>query len=71
MEISINLPPDLEQDLMRQAKQANVSLQTLIFQALRHNIPTQQTVQWPEAILSYQGVPDFPALESYRDEFVL
>jgi hypothetical protein len=31
MQITINLPPDLEQDLIRQASQANISLQTLIF----------------------------------------
>jgi hypothetical protein len=30
MQITINLPPDLEQDLIRQAAQSNVPLQTLI-----------------------------------------
>jgi hypothetical protein len=36
MQIKIDLPPGLEQDLIRQAAQSNVPLQTLILQALRH-----------------------------------
>jgi len=69
MQITINLPPDLEQDLIRQAAQSNVPLQTLILQALRRIIQTPpiSISQWSEAILSYEGIPDFPAFESYRD----
>lgn len=70
MQITIDLPPDLEQDLIRQAAQSNVPLQTLIVQALRQMIqtPPVSTSQWSEAVLSYEGNPDFPAFESYRDE---
>lgn len=73
MQITIDLPPDLEQDLIRQAAQANVSLQALILRALRQTIqkPSVSTSQWPEAILSYEGNPNFPALESSRDELLL
>jgi len=69
MQITIDLPPDLEQDLIRQATQFNIPLQTLILQALRRMIqtPPNSTCQWSEAILSYEGIPDFPAFESYRD----
>jgi len=72
MQITINLPPDLQQDLIRQAEQSNISLSTLILQVLRHTMqaPPISAYQWPEAILSYQGVPDFPAFESYRDELI-
>ncbi|WP_416667181.1 hypothetical protein [Egbenema bharatensis] len=72
MQITIDLPPDLEQDLLRQAAQSNVPLQTLILQALRQTIQTPHvpTAQWSEAILSYTGNPDFPAFESYRDELL-
>ncbi|HBR00336.1 MULTISPECIES: hypothetical protein [unclassified Roseofilum] len=72
MQITINLPPDLEQDLIRQAEQSNLALSTLILQVLRHRIETStiSSCQWPEAILSYQGVPDFPAFDSYRDELL-
>jgi hypothetical protein len=72
MKITINLPPDLEQDLLRQAEQSHVPLQTLILRALRQTIqpPSVFTSQWSESILSYEGSPDFPAFESYRDELL-
>jgi hypothetical protein len=72
MQIMIDLPPDLEQNLIRQAAQSNIPLQTLILQALRQMIQTQPTTasQWPETILSYKGIPDFPAFESYREELL-
>lgn len=72
MKITIDLPPDLEQDLIRQAEQSNVTLQTLILQALRQlaQPPSVFTSQWPESVLSYQGILDFPAFESYRDELL-
>jgi hypothetical protein len=72
MQITIDLPPDLEQDLIRQAEQSNVPLQTLILQALRQMIQTSvPTSQWSEVILSYEGKPEFPTFESYRDELLL
>ncbi|GAB4305955.1 MAG: hypothetical protein Fur0025_48010 [Oscillatoriaceae cyanobacterium] len=72
MQITIDLPPDLEQDLIRQATQSNIPLPTLILQVLRHQMQPRSisASQWSEAILSYQGVPDFPAFESYRDELL-
>lgn len=72
MQITIDLPPDLEQDLIRQAAQSNVPLQTLILQALRQIIqpPSVSTSQWSEIVLSYEGNPDFPTFESYRDELL-
>ncbi|MEP0925920.1 hypothetical protein NC974_01745 [Leptolyngbya sp. SLC-A1] len=41
MQIMIDLPLDLEQDLIQQAAQSNIPLQTLILQAL-HSL-TQST----------------------------
>lgn len=72
MQITINLPPDLEQDLIRQAAQSNVPLQTLILQTLRQVLQrsSASTSQWSETILSYEGNSDFPAFESYRDELL-
>jgi hypothetical protein len=73
VQITITLPPDLEQDLIRQAAQSNVPLQTLILQALRWMIQTPPLTvsQWSEDVLSYEGIPDFPPFESYRDELLL
>jgi hypothetical protein len=72
VQITIDLPPDLEQDLLLQAAQSNVPLQTLILQSLRQMIQSSaiSTSQWSEVILSYEGIPDFPAFESYRDELL-
>ncbi len=52
MQITIDLPPDLEQDLIRQAAQSNIPLQALIVQALRQTIqiPPISTSQWSEVI---------------------
>lgn len=72
MQITIDLPPDLEQDLIRQATQSNVPLQVLVLQALRQLIQTTtgSISQWPDVVLSYEGIPDFPAFESHRDELL-
>ena len=72
MQLTIDLPQDLEQDLIRQAAQSNIPLQTLVLQALRKLVqPKPSTIsQWPDDILTYQGDPDFPAFESYRAELL-
>jgi hypothetical protein len=72
MQITINLPPHLEEDLLRQAKTSNVPLQTIILQALRQiiEISNVPTFQWPEVILSYEDFFDFSEFESYRDELL-
>ena len=33
-------------------------------------VSSSSVAQWPEAILLYEGIPDFPAFESYRDELL-
>ncbi|MGD1950437.1 MAG: hypothetical protein ACFB14_12430 [Leptolyngbyaceae cyanobacterium] len=70
MQITINLPPDLEKDLIRQAEQSNIPLPTLILQVLRQIAQKPSIPKWPDTILSYQGIPDFPAFESYREELL-
>ena len=72
MQITIDLPQDLEQSLIQQATQLNISLETLILQSLKQLTQTTPNpiASWPETILAYTGVPDFPAFESYRDELL-
>ena len=72
MQITIDLPTDLEQDLIHQAAQLNVPLQTLILETLRQRTQTTSSSisQWSDVVLSYQGLSDFPAFESYRDQLV-
>jgi hypothetical protein len=72
MQITIDLPPDLEQDLIRQPLQSNIPLQTLVLRALRQSLHTTSgsVYQWSDVLLSYEGIPDFPAFESYRDQLL-
>jgi hypothetical protein len=53
MQLTIDLPQDLEQDLIRQASQSNIPLQTLVLQALRQLVKpkTDPIAQWPDEIL--------------------
>lgn len=71
MQITVSLPPDLERDLIRQAAQANIPLQTLVLQALCQlaQKPRSTASQWSDVVLSYSG-SDFPTFESYRDELL-
>lgn len=73
MQITIDFPPDIEQDLIRQASQFNMPVQTLILQAVRQAMQTSSHLasQWSEDVLSYEGTPDFPAFESYRSELLV
>jgi len=74
MQITIQLPDDLKQNLVNRATQLNVSLETLILQSLRQSQSSPNSSassQWSETVLAYTGSPDFPAFESYRDELLL
>jgi hypothetical protein len=72
MQVTINLPQDLGQNLIQQAKQLNIPLETLILQSLNQLTQVKQsnTAGWPDIILAFNGEPDFPAFESYRDELL-
>jgi hypothetical protein len=73
MQIMIDIPQDLEQDLIRHATQSNLPLQILILQALRQltqAAPKTTSQLWSDTILSFGGMPDFPPFESYRDELL-
>lgn len=71
MQITIELPPDLEQDLIHQAAQSNIPLQTLVLQALLQlTQSTSDASQWSDVILDYEGSPNFPLFESYREDLL-
>ena len=72
MQVTIDLPPDLEQNLIQQASNTNLPLQVLILSALRQifQLSPAPAAQWPEAVLSYEGMPDFPAFESHRNDLL-
>lgn len=72
MQVTINLPQDLEQNLIQQAQQLNIPLETLILQSLNQLTQVKQpnVGGWPDIILEFNGEPDFPTFESYRDELL-
>ncbi|MFW5766234.1 MAG: hypothetical protein ACOC07_18955 [Coleofasciculus sp.] len=78
MQITLNIPKDLEQKLIQQATQLNIPLESFILQSLCQLTQTNQMTQtnqskvacWSDTILSYKGDPDFPAFESYRNELL-
>ncbi|BAU15175.1 hypothetical protein LEP3755_57320 [Leptolyngbya sp. NIES-3755] len=70
MRITIDLPKDLEQNLIKQAAQLNIPIEILILQSLRKATQTAQNASWSDLVLSYGGSPDFPSLESYRAELL-
>ncbi|MDB9515574.1 hypothetical protein PN466_01185 [Roseofilum reptotaenium CS-1145] len=41
-----------------------------LHQELAQELLDHQSNQWPDIILSYEGISDFPAFESYRDELI-
>ena len=51
MQITIDPPPDPEEDLIYPTTLGSIS-------------------QWSDLVLSYEGAPDFLALESYRNELL-
>ncbi|MDB9526287.1 hypothetical protein PN498_09845 [Oscillatoria sp. CS-180] len=44
----------------------------MVLQALRRVAQPSDagTSKWSDIVLSYEGTPDFPAFESYRDELL-
>ena len=72
MQITIDLPEDLTQSLLDRANQREISLEVLILQSLHQIVRTtqDQAFSWPDLVLAYQGIPDFPEFESYRNELL-
>ena len=72
MMITFELPQDLELSLVHKAAQADISLEALIVEALQQLVtpPDAAVKKWPDSILNYEGDPDFPPFESYRDELL-
>jgi hypothetical protein len=71
MKITLQLPPDLERQLLDSADRNQQTPEALILQTLRQNLPiVPHTADWPQVVLNYAGDPEFPAFESARDELL-
>lgn len=69
---SDSLHPIIAEPILRGSK-AELSPEALVLQTLTQLLatqPQQPISQWPEIILTFTGIPDFPAFESYRDELL-
>lgn len=68
MHFSIYLDDATGQRLNALAQQVGETRNALIRQAIQDWMTHQS--QWPEAVMQFQGEPDAPAFESYRDRLV-
>jgi hypothetical protein len=71
MKITLQLPPDLERQLLDSADRSQQTPEALIVQTLRQHLPLfPDSTGWPQVVLDYAGDPEFPAFESARDELL-
>lgn len=70
MKLSIYLDDELGSLLTREVKQTGRSRNALIREALKEWFLHHKDRQWPETIMNFTGIQDFPSFESYRDELL-
>lgn len=51
-------------------KQMSEAEKRKLHQEIAQELLDNQSNQWPDIILSYEGISDFPAFESYRQELI-
>ncbi|MDY6781756.1 MAG: hypothetical protein SW833_04235 [Cyanobacteriota bacterium] len=72
--LTLQLPDDLDRLLALRATQLNLSPEALVLQTLTHllSVPQSQKPdsQWPDLVLTFTGIPDFPPFESHRNELL-
>ena len=68
MNFNIYLDDETARLLQQETEKNHLSRNAIIREAITSWLNNKHK-QWPEEILNYQGDEDFPAFESYRDEF--
>jgi Ribbon-helix-helix protein, copG family len=68
MNFNIYLDDETGQQLTIAAKDSGENRNALIRQAVAEWLARHGKPQWPEAVLSFQGITDMPAFESSRDQ---
>ena len=68
MNVTIYLEDPLAHELSHWAKNSGQSRNAIIREAIHEWIEYRKQQQWPEKILKFKGISDFPAFESYRSE---
>ncbi|MES2614250.1 MAG: ribbon-helix-helix domain-containing protein [Bdellovibrionota bacterium] len=71
MNVNVYLEDSLGHNLDNISKEIGKSRNFIIREAIKEWLENHsQTNHWPELILNFKGVPDFPAFESYRNELI-
>ena len=68
MRFNIYLDDEAGQQLTIAAKDSGEHCNALIRQAVAEWLARHGKPQWPEAVLSFQGIADMPAFEPSRDQ---
>ena len=70
MNISIYLEAPLATKTQQYAEKMGMTRNALIREAVKVWIIQHEVSAWPESVLNFQGVADFPSFEEGRDDFV-
>ena len=68
MNFNIYIDDQLGEKLTNVAKTSKKSRNAIIREAVSLWLKVNEKSEWPDEILSYKGLPDFPAFESHRDD---
>ena len=68
MNFNIYLDDETGQQLTLAAQDAGENRNAVIRRAVSEWLARHAQPQWPEAILNFQGIPEFPAFEASRNQ---
>lgn len=70
MNISIYLEPPLAKKAQQYAEKMGTTRNAIIREAVKVWLLQHDTSAWPESVVSFQGISDFPPFEQGRDGFL-
>ncbi len=68
MHFNIYLDNETALQLQQATETSNISRNAIIRQAISSWLKHNHKKQWPEQIINFTGIVDFPAFESHRSE---
>ena len=68
MNVNIDIDKQLSEQLTIAAKNRNQPINAIINEALSLWFKTNEESEWPDDVLAYEGIPDFPTFESHRQD---
>lgn len=70
MNISIYLEEPLAKKAQQYAEKMGMTRNAMIREAIKIWIIQHEASEWPESVLNFQGVSDFPSFEEGRADFM-